>query len=202
MNTYENAVIELLSQEENFRLALEIAEHIEAVKASLHVAFWTRCHDALHRRLKASKWRESWRGLMDPPDKLPRDHHGVSLVPLDVTSDNLRVVYCLTHETLSKFYFYHRFRLNDADRLPDLQLEELDEMRDALRLDGFKVTKSSVGWKGIQTYPDPKPFLFDLASRHGETAENAVEVFMDHFTRFVDQAEKVNACLRSMKSKA
>ena len=200
---YDDAVIEFLSQKDNFRLAVEVSEHLEQAKARIQVGFWTACRKRLEERLKVSKWAKTWQATIDPDEDLGRKDAGVYLIPSDVDEDDddpSAFTYCLKRWFSNKVILYPGAALGYYGLWQEHRSKEVERFAAALKRHGFnESSKETMGWLKWRTYETVNEFLLAINERAEELAENGVEVLWDTFEKTAALAEKATAALRSGK---
>jgi len=196
---YDEAVIEFLSQKENLRLAMEVAERLEEVRRRLELRLWRTCHKLLADRLAGSEWADTWRAAIDSDEELTRNEYGVGLEPRGASDDVPRVFPYLTRYHYGSLNFYLRVPRPDAKETTDVQAANLLGLEEALKQEGFRSTKKDLAWKSIRTYDSLNSFLLDLSERVDELALEAVEFLWATFEGSVALFDRANAALRSLK---
>lgn len=202
---YEAEVSAFLAQKENFRLALEIADHLEKAKSKVQVAFWKDCERRLLQRLSASTQAESWKTGMpfNDGDSVPATGEPLYLVPseIDPYAGGTRVVYYGfgTYQYSTEYGVFTCVRLDTDEGWQTFKSKELARLSDMLKEEGHKPSELSVGWRSLWTHAKPDPFLVGIVERPEEMAESAVEVLWKTFTQTVAQAEKATAAIRKMR---
>ncbi len=201
---YENEVIEFLSKKENFGLALEVAERLDAVKAKLQKAFWHACYDKLCQTLeKDTVLAGKWKASIDKDEDLITNYHGVHLVPKDRDKDlhdGLCVVYSLVRNDYGKLLFYWRAALRSLDGKDNEwrqhESSDIQAFANDLKPKSYRQSTLDIGWRPIRTWESANLFLVELVESSDDVAENGVEVFWTLFKDTVKLAEEANAALR------
>ncbi|MBL7222797.1 MAG: hypothetical protein ISS72_02995 [Candidatus Brocadiae bacterium] len=194
---YEEAVAEFLSQPENFRLALEVAQRLEDAKRRVEIGFWHTCYAKAQEHLAGSEWATTWTVAIDPDENLPSNECGVRLLPNDRNGEAPVLVYDLTNWSSGSYSIYVRVPLSTrGDTTPYFPLG-IDDFRRKWRQEGYGYTKSSVIWREIKRYEGTNSFLLDTVDRCDELASQAVDTLWDVFEETVADLVTLNAALRS-----
>ena len=192
---YEEAVSEFLSRKENFRLALEVAERMDDVKARKQIAFWEQAYTLLQTKLQNSPRSDSWIVDSAAEEDLLREDCGIYFIQKRFQDMPGSLYFGLTHYEHGRYYVYHRLAWEEEPRTQDQITEEVGRLRDALKADGWRSSKWSVGWKHIRAFDSHKSFLLELVERSEELAESCAEAFWEFFCSRAEDAAKANLSL-------
>lgn len=193
---YEDAIVEFLAQKDNLELALQVSEHLEAVKRQLHSRFWSRCRDLLQERLCQMGAGKSWTVRPDD-DKDPMvNDDGIWVDPSHV-EQAVHLTYGLVQWFSGEFSLYLKVTTSKGDGLMGHEGAELDELRSVLADENCRKASYAIGWQYVRKYQSHNSFLLEAAEKAEVTARNAVDVLADLIEKSEAAASKVNSWLKA-----
>ena len=189
---YEQAVVEFISDTANIKLALEVSEHMERVKNSLHLKFWKAVCGKIDNILnktgyKLSKYKKGdLLGQWDGYEVTALEHPIVQKsqnceIAYFVKQENNRVYFCIesSHEVVDWP------KINEAEPL----LKKLQELT-------LRASKWSPGWRWTDIRLREKDTLISIAN-DDSMSETAVLQLKNMIEHTYDEYMKVSQSLEA-----
>ena len=176
--TFDHAAIRFLSEKENFKFALDVASHIDAVKKYLIISLWDKLYEKISKELRedignVKDWNLKQDNNMDGP------FPGITLAPNSITNP----VY--TYRIEKECNIYHGIVATKEDGLSDhlLPLPEFSCLLDNLKQMQFK--RNDIHWLGWRysdcEYSDRDALLTEIAENSDNLSDRIAFAFVDDF---------------------
>lgn len=194
--SYEDAIIQFLSQPENFSVALEVAARIQSVKNKLFEDFWKKIKENLELKLKAL-----------PPESTLKDNWTLREVKdaifLGSTKIQDQKLYLQpTIEFDKSGNFYHGVAWNCYQQTaPDINIKELGELRQLLRekYEGAFAEDDlrwGLAYRNICDDFKTDEFYKRISDDMKNVTADISETFWDFFITVAERISNLNAALR------
>ncbi len=193
---FDTAVLDFLSEKENLRVALEIAERIEEVKRKLDLDFWIALRDFLDSALTSSTGLNGWVVELDKEilNNPVTNCAGISLAP-KAQKDQATYLYPRMEVESWHIFFGTKWKREIKEQI---SLEEVVDLRKGLENSNFKQSAWWLGWKWTDYYLRNNDFLLRAASEKQGLAQEAGNILWSLFVEFLPGIEKANKALANM----
>lgn len=182
MNTYADEITNFLLEEENFKLALDIEEHLQEAKDRLHREFWETLRTNVEGRLSEEGWSVE---LDDFTDEIgvSRGYFGMSILPPDRTPRYYLIFRVEQHAGPTYLPLYGGVTWTEV---PGIAAAEnlITDFQAKLKEDGFTRTNEKwPGWRYIRGLSSRSDFLREYRER----GEDLLEEITNHITMMVER---------------
>ena len=197
--TYEESVVQLLSQPENLPIALEMVKRVEAVRDHLQIEFWHRYRDEMERRLQEAELKHPWETQLRPDKALVNPWALCDVLEKPLSGPDLHLRVTLESgqpkDGSPLYYGVKLSRPQEADSPQRVMVEQL------LKQKGFKLNSSDY-WPlsfGLDYQLREDTFLVRFVSNPDDVIHEISEIVWSFFVQLREFLESTNIKLANME---